>query len=55
MAVLALAVGLPLLTPLLNGLKPAGLPLGHAIVAQGVPLLFALLIALVTWARRHDH
>jgi uncharacterized membrane protein len=53
LAVLAMAVvAVPAATPLLNGVKPAGLPLGYAAVSQGVPVLLALLVLVVPWARR---
>ena len=38
---LLLAIGLPLAAPTLNGLKPAGLPLGFWVSAQLAPLLMA--------------
>lgn len=47
---LALVVGLPMATATLNGLKPGGLPLGYAIVAQGIPLMLALAVLLVRWS-----
>lgn len=49
-----LIVGLPMLTPTLNGLRPAGLPLGYAVVTQGIPLLLAVFVLLVRWGGRDD-
>ena len=45
---LVFGLGLPLLAPTLNGLKPGGLPLGYWYAAQGAPLLLLAVLALLT-------
>ena len=42
---LVFGLGLPLLAPTLNGLKPAGLPAGFWFAAQGAPLILAAVLA----------
>ncbi len=49
---LVLVAGLPMLSPTLNLFRPGGVPLGYVLVAQGIPLFMAALIAAFAWDAR---
>ena len=49
---LAFGLGLTLLAPTLNGLKPGGVPLGYWYAAQGAPLVLVVMLVWMTIRRR---
>jgi len=44
----AVCLALPALSQTFNGLKPAGLPLGYWLMAQGAPMLLAIAVFALT-------